>query len=99
MNDASAEVAAAQRAVVVATIVERESWQREAERQRQEAERWQRRVELAERHQEFELATTAAQRARHHAGLALAAEQHLSGARDEPAAAAAPNGLREGGAL
>ena len=61
---------------IAAAILEADWWSQETVRHQQEAARWQRRVELAERHQEYELATQAAQRARHHSGLALAAIGH-----------------------
>ena len=58
---------------IVAAVLELDRWAQEALRQNREAERWQRRVSLAERHQEFDLATEGAHRARQHAGLALVA--------------------------
>lgn len=61
------------RPIIVAAVLEQDRWALEALRQNREAERWQRRVSLAERHQEFDLASEAAHRARVHAGLALVA--------------------------
>ena len=58
-------------------ILEEDWWAQEVQRHQYEAERWERRIELAERHQELDLATQAAQRARHHAGLALLARAHF----------------------
>jgi phage shock protein A len=74
VNDDLDAAAASVREAVAAAVMAEDWWWREAQRHRDEGERWQRRVELAERHQEFDLATEAAQRARHHAALALAAE-------------------------
>ena len=83
MTDASHEYAAARRDAVAAAILAEGWWEREVHYQSQEAERWQRRLELAERHQELDLATSAAQRARQHAALALAAvtQHHEQAAR------------------
>lgn len=81
MNHDLADIAAAHRAVVAAAILERDWWQRERVRHQEEATRWWARVDLAERHQEFDLATAAAQRARQHAGQAVAAEAHLQAHR------------------
>jgi phage shock protein A len=83
MTDASPEYAAARRDLVTAAILAAAWWEREAHFQTEQAERWQHRVELAERHQEFDLATAAAQRARHHAAQALAAvaQHHEQAAR------------------
>ncbi len=74
MNDDRDAATAKVREAVAAAVMTEDWWWREGQRHRDEGERWQRRVELAERHQEFDLATEAAQRARHHAALALAAE-------------------------
>lgn len=68
------DAAARGREAVAAAVMAEDWWWREVQRHREEGERWQRRVELAEHHQEFDLATAAAQRSRHHAALALAAE-------------------------
>ena len=65
-------------ALAAAPILEEDWWAQEVQRHQGEAERWESRVELAERHQEFDLATQAAQRARHHAGLAILARAHLA---------------------
>jgi hypothetical protein len=78
MNDTWGDITVNHREVVMSAILEEDWWSLETQRHEQEAERWQRRVELAERHQEFDLATQAAQRSRHHAGLALAAIQARS---------------------
>ena len=73
MNDASGELPVDCCEGVASASLEEDWGAQEVQRHQQEAERWQRRVELAERHLEFNLATEAAQRARRHAGLALAA--------------------------
>ena len=77
MNLDLTDIAAAQ-PLAASPILEEDWWAQEVQRHQGEAERWERRVELAERHQEFELATQAAQRARHHAGLALLARAHFA---------------------
>jgi hypothetical protein len=82
MDDASAELAASDREVMLAALVEQDRWAREAIQQKEQADRWRRRVDLAESHQEFDLATRAAQRARHHAGLAMTAEKRVAALED-----------------
>lgn len=98
MNDAWGDMAGEPRDSGTSAILD-ENWlpdpYREFERQQQEAERWQRRVALAERHKEFALATKAAQLARRHAGLALAAERLLA---EQPAQRNRGTALFEAGA-
>jgi hypothetical protein len=90
MDNASVDQVGAAGEVASAAARERARWVQEGRRQKSEAELWQRRIDLAERHREFDLATEAAQRARRHAGLALAAERHVAeleaaaGDRDGP---------------
>ena len=62
------------RAALTAAIAAESWWWRRARHHQQESQRWQRRIELAERRGEADLATEAARRARHHAALARAAE-------------------------
>jgi len=76
MNDAWPDSATDRGDTAVEAFLDEDGWQRECVRHQEEARRWWGRVDLAERHQEFDLATEAAQRARRHAGLALAAERH-----------------------
>lgn len=88
MNSASVDRTRAVEDLMVAAAQDRAWWTQEGRRQEAEAERWRGRIDLAERHREFDLATEAAQRARRHAGLALAAERHIA---DLEAAARAPD--------
>lgn len=78
MTSASVDRTRAAEDLMVAAAQERAWWRQEGQRQEAEAELWRGRIDLAERHGEFELATEAAQRARRHAGLALAAERHIA---------------------
>jgi phage shock protein A len=90
MNDGAADIATGRDDAVASANVDHEWWAQESQRQQSEAERWQRRVDLAERHQEFDLATEAAHRARYHAGLALEARlAQLDSERDIEARLAA----------
>jgi len=78
MTSASVDRTRAAEDLMVAAAQERAWWMQEGQRQEAKAELWRGRIDLAERHGEFELATEAAQRARRHAGLALAAERRIA---------------------
>jgi phage shock protein A len=86
MDSASVDRTRAAEGLMDAVAQERAWWMQEGQRQKEQAELWRGRIDLAERHGEFDLATEAAQRARHHAGLALAADRHRAdleaGSRD-----------------
>lgn len=77
MNAPLSGDAARRREELLAASVAAERAERQRSQHQAEADRWQRRVELAERGGQADLAAEAAAQARQHAGLALAAAEDL----------------------